>query len=268
MSANPDNRPPQETRLAAREPGEPAAVDITIPVYNEQAALPGTIAVLTEVLRDNLSNPWRIVIADNASTDDTRAVSETLCQRHSQVDYLRIPQKGRGRALRTAWLSSQADIVSYMDADLSTDLSHFPQLIQRIESGYHIAIGSRLSRESEVSRGFKREFISRGYNLLINSMFFTGLPDAQCGFKALTRAAAEAIVPRIKNNNWFFDTELLIIAAKRGFSIASVPVKWQDDPTSTVNIAGTAMEDLKGLLRLRFGGVPRVEVPAPASLLQ
>lgn len=239
-----------------------ATVDITIPVYNEEDVLPHTVAALTEFLRDNLANPWRIVIADNASTDNTRAISEALCERHSGVNYLRIPQKGRGRALRTSWLDSRADIVSYMDADLSTDLAHFPQLIQSIESGSHIAIGSRLSKESQVSRGFKREFISRGYNLLINSMFFTGLPDAQCGFKALTRSTAEAIVPSIKNNNWFFDTELLIIAAKRGFSIASVPVKWADDPTSTVDVVSTAMEDVKGLLRLRFGGVPRVERPA------
>ncbi|HCP23322.1 MAG: glycosyltransferase family 2 protein [SAR202 cluster bacterium] len=245
-----------------------ATVDIIIPVYNEEEVLPRTIVTLTEYLRGNLSNPWRIVIANNASTDNTRAVSEMLCERHSGVHYLHLTQKGRGRALRTAWLDSRADIVSYMDADLSTDLSHFPQLIQAIESGNHIAVGSRLSKASQVQRGFKREFISRSYNLLINSMFFTGLPDAQCGFKALTRAAAEAIVPSIKNNNWFFDTEMLIIAAKRGYNIASVPVKWDDDPTSTVNVMSTAMEDIKGLLRLRFGGVPRVERPAPPSNTQ
>ena len=240
-----------------------ATVDITIPVYNEEDVLPRTITRLTEFLDGNLSNPWHVTIADNASTDSTQAVSEMLARQHPGINYLRIPQKGRGRALRTAWLDSVADIVSYMDADLSTDLSHFPQLIAALESGSHIAVGSRLSKDSQVSRGFKREFISRGYNLLINSMFFTGLPDAQCGFKALTRATAEAIVPSIKNNNWFFDTEMLVIAAKRGFNIASVPVKWTDDPTSTVNVVSTAQEDLKGLLRLRFGGVPHVERPAP-----
>ena len=242
-----------------------ATVDITIPVYNEEEVLPRTIASLTEFLETNLSNPWQVTIADNASTDSTQTVSEMLCRKHPGVFYLRIPQKGRGRALRTAWLDSQADIVSYMDADLSTDLLHFPQLIKALESGNHIAVGSRLSKDSQVSRGFKREFISRGYNLLINAMFFTGLPDAQCGFKALTRATAEAIVPNIKNNNWFFDTELLVIAAKRGFNIASVPVKWIDDPASTVNIASTAKEDIKGLMRLRFGGIPQVEPPAPLS---
>ena len=229
--------------------------------------MPRTIATLTEFLENNMpSNPWQVTIADNASTDSTQAVSEMLARQHPGVNYLRIPQKGRGRALRTAWLDNRADIVSYMDADLSTDLSHFPQLIAALESGSHIAVGNRLSKDSQVVRGFKREFISRGYNLLINSMFFIGLPDAQCGFKALTRATAEAIVPSIKNNNWFFDTELLVIAAKRGFKIASVPVKWTDDPATTVNVVGTAKEDFKGLLRLRFGGVPQVERPAPLNL--
>ena len=239
----------------------PSTVDVVIPVYNEEEALPNSIELLTGFLTDRLPNPWRIVIADNASIDGTRAVSEELAQRYPGVDYFYLPQKGRGRALRATWLASEADIVSYMDVDLSTDLTHFPQLVDALESGYHLAIGSRLSRESQVTRGFKREFVSRTYNLLIKSLFFTPFPDAQCGFKALTRQAAHAIIPSIENNNWFFDTELLIIAAKRGYHIRSVPVKWDDDPTSTVNITGTAFEDIKGLLRLRFGGIPQVPGP-------
>ncbi len=236
-----------------------ATVDIVVPVYNEEKALPGSIERLTGFLQDNVANPWQVIIADNASTDQTRPVSEELCRQYSGVSYFYLPQKGRGRALRATWLASEADIVSYMDVDLSTDLAHFPQLIEALESGYHVVTGSRLSKESQVTRAFKREFISRSYNLLIKSMFFTGFPDAQCGFKALTRPAAQAIIPYIENNNWFFDTELLIIAAKRGYRIKSIPVKWDDDPTSTVNITGTAAEDIKGLLRLRFGGIP----PAP-----
>ena len=251
--------------MSIRPDSKHATVDITIPVFNEEDVLAKTIASLTRFLEENLLNPWRVTIADNASTDNTKTISESLCSQYRGVNYLRISQKGRGRALRTAWLDSNADIVAYMDADLSTDLVYFPQLIQSLESGSHIAIGSRLSTESQVDRGFKREVISRGYNLLINSMFFTGLPDAQCGFKALTRTTAEAIVPYIKNNNWFFDTELLVIAAKRGFNITSVPVKWIDDPNSTVNVINTAKEDIKGLLRLRFGGVPKVSLPAPLS---
>ena len=238
-----------------------ATVDIVIPVYNEEQALPRSIVILADFLRENLSNPWQIIIADNASTDGTRSVSEMLCQRYPGVNYLYLPQKGRGRALRAAWLDSTADIVSYMDVDLSTDLSHLPQLVDALDRGYHIAIGSRLSKGSQVTRSFKREVTSRGYNLLIKSMFFTPFQDAQCGFKALTRRTAQAIVPHIKNDNWFFDTELLIIAAKRGYRIKQLPVKWDDDPTSSVNIARTATEDIKGLFRLRFGGIPRVAPP-------
>ena len=238
-----------------------ASVEIVVPVYNEEAALPDSIRRLTAFLEVNLPNPWRVTIADNASVDATRAVAESLGREIPGVDYFYLPQKGRGLALRTAWLNSEADIVSYMDVDLSTDLAHFPQLIAALESGAHIAIGSRLSRESRVTRGFKREFTSRCYNLLIKALFFTAFPDAQCGFKALTRPAAQAILPHIANNNWFFDTELLLIAAKRGYRISSIPVRWEDDPTSTVNITGTALEDIKGLLRLRFGGIPKVPGP-------
>jgi glycosyltransferase involved in cell wall biosynthesis len=238
-----------------------ASVDIVLPVYNEQEALPGSVQELTEFLHANLANPWQVIIADNASIDATRAVSERLCREYPGVNYLYLPQKGRGRALRAAWLASDFDIVSYMDVDLSTDLAHFPQLIAALEGGYHLATGSRLSKGSEVTRAFKREFISRSYNLLVKSMFFTPFPDAQCGFKAMTRPAAQAIIPHIENNNWFFDTELLIIAAKRGYRIKSIPVKWDDDPTSTVNITRTATEDIKGLLRLRFGGIPQIIGP-------
>ena len=203
-----------------------------------------------------------MTIADNASIDGTRAVSESLCQALPAVNYLYLPEKGRGRALRAAWLGSECEIVSYMDVDLSTDLSHFPALIGELESGSDIAIGSRLSQGSKVTqRSFKREFTSRSYNKLIWSMFFVGFPDAQCGFKAMTRQAARAIIPHIQDNNWFFDTELLIIAEKRGYRIGVVPVAWQDDPTSTVNVVKTATEDIKGLLRLRFGGIPGVEPP-------
>ena len=243
-------------------------VNITIPVYNEEDALPESIRRLHEFLDENLKNPWRITIADNASTDATRAISQLLSRNYSGVSYLYVPQKGRGRALRAAWMDSTADFVGYMDVDLSTDLGHFPQLIAELESGYHIAVGSRLSKTSQVTRGFKREIISRSYNLLIKSMFLTSFPDAQCGFKALHRRTAAALVPSILNNNWFFDTELLILAAKRGYRIRSVPVKWEDDPNSSVNVAGTVAEDVQGLLRLRFGGIPKIPGPSNNGQLQ
>lgn len=240
------------------------AVDIVIPVLNEEKGLPQSMMILSQFLHDNLSrNPWRIVIADNGSTDNTGSVSEMLAQKYPGISYVYIPQRGRGRALRTAWLESDADIVSYMDVDLSTDLNSFPRLIQAIEEGYDIAIGSRLSARAKVRRSLKREVISRSYNMMIKSLFFVSFSDAQCGFKAVSRNAAQALVPLVKNNNWFFDTELLIIASKRGFRIREIPVDWVEDPDSRVKVLRTAWEDFKGLMRLRFGGIPSV----PANVM-
>jgi glycosyltransferase involved in cell wall biosynthesis len=240
------------------------SIEVVIPVYNEEKVLSKSVEKLIKFLKVELGNPWRILIADNASTDGTRVVGERLCREHPEVRYFYLREKGRGRALRAAWLASDADIVSYMDVDLSTDPDHLVELVHALKSGYHIAVGSRLSKGSQVTRSFKREFISRSYNLMIKGLFFTSFPDAQCGFKALTRQAAQTIIPHVQNNNWFFDTELLIISAKGGYSIKSVPVKWVDDPDSTVNVLRTATEDITGLLRLRFGGVP--VVPSPEHL--
>ena len=237
------------------------SIDIIIPVHNEENVLVDSIRRLNQFLQENIQNPWRITIADNASTDATRSIAQLLAQDYPGVGYLFIPEKGRGRALRASWLNSTADFVSYMDVDLSTDLTHVPELIAALESGFHIAIGNRLNRKSEVTRGFKREIISRCYNALIKGLFFTSFSDAQCGFKALNRRTAATIVPHVVNNNWFFDTELLILAAKRGYKIKSLPITWIDDPESSVNITSTAKEDLKGLFRLRFGGIPKIAGP-------
>ena len=238
------------------------SVDIVIPVLNEENALPGSIACLHGFLSMNLIGPWRIVIADNGSTDTTPQVSNTLAEQYSEVSYLRIEQRGRGRALRKAWLESNADIVTYIDVDLSTDLQAFPLLLQAMQEGHDIAIGSRLTNGATVRlRSLKREFISRSYNLLIKLMFATHFRDAQCGFKAVKKTAALALIPHIMDQGWFFDSELLIVAEKRGFKIKEVPVTWNDDPDTRVKVVGTAWGDFKGLLRLRFGGLPNVPPP-------
>ena len=240
----------------------PPTIDIVIPVLNEERALPSSIATLRQFLGDAILNPWRIVIADNGSDDTTPEVSRRLAAEYPEVAYLRLEQRGRGRALRLAWLESDADLVSYMDVDLSTDLSALPPMIQALEQGYDLAIGSRLASGASVNRRtLQREITSRSYNLLIKAMFFTRFSDAQCGFKALTRAAAQALVPRVVDQAWFFDTELLILAEKRGFHIKDIPVTWTDDPDSRVKVIRTALDDIKGLLRLRFGGLPQVSGP-------
>lgn len=240
----------------------PPSVDIVIPVLNEERDLPRCVATLREFLPGAIPNPWRIVIADNGSDDATPEVSRDLMREHLEVGYLRLEQRGRGRALRRAWLESQADLVSYMDVDLSTDLRAIPPLVRALEEGYDLAVGSRLARGARVyRRRLQREITSRGYNLLIKSMFFTRFSDAQCGFKAMTRSAAQALLPHVQDPGWFFDSELLIIAEKRGFRIKDVPVNWTDDPDTRVRVVRTAVQDIKGLMRLRFGGIPKVERP-------
>ena len=232
-------------------------VDIVIPVLNEEETLPQSAMILNQFLSENLpNNPWRVVIADNGSTDNTRSVGEMLARKYPGISYVYVPQRGRGRALRTAWLESNADMMSYMDVDLSTNLNSFPKLVQAVEEGYDIAIGSRLIGGAKVTRSLKREVISRSYNLIIKALFFFPFHDAQCGFKVMNRRAAKVLVPLVQNNNWFFDTELLVIAAKRGFSVKEIPVEWVEDPDSRVGVLSTAWEDIKGLLRLRFGGIP------------
>ena len=230
-----------------------ASVDIVIPVYNEEHVLTDSVATLRKFLAEGFAHQYRIVVADNASTDGTLAVAQRLAEEHADVACLHVPQKGRGRALRAAWLDSPADIVCYMDVDLSTDLEAFPPLIESIASeGYDVATGSRLAREADIRRSLRREAISRGYNVMIKGLFFTRFSDAQCGFKAASRRAVQDLVPLIENNEWFFDTELLILAEKAGYRLKEVPVRWLEDPDSRVNVPRTVWEDVRGLLRLRW----------------
>ena len=204
---------------------------------------------------------WRLVIADNGSTDGTAEIARELEARHpDRVLAFVIPEKGRGLALREAWLASEADVVAYMDVDLSTDIAHLPELVELItEHGCDIAIGSRLRRGAVRTRSLKREVVSRGY-VLVTRLFFPRIrvTDFQCGFKAARREVAQALLPRIQNRMWFFDTELLIRARWEGYRICELPVRWVEDPDSKVRIVSTAVEDLRGLWRMRVEGWRRM----------
>lgn len=231
-------------------------VRTVVPVYNEAHVIEQSVATLSDFLHANLPYAWRIVIADNASTDATLEVARRIAAGNDRVEVLHLEQKGRGRALKAAWLGGEADVHSYMDVDLSTDLRAYPALIRAIaERGHDVATGSRLKRGARTTRGLKRDFISRSYNLLIKATFRTRFSDAQCGFKAVSDRAAREILPHIENNEWFFDTELLILAERRGYRIADIPVRWIDDSDSRVNIRKTVLEDLRGLWRLKRAGL-------------
>lgn len=226
-------------------------VDIVVPVLNEEKILQSSIETLDEYMMENLPYRYQITIADNGSQDNTLKIAKNLVQNHQSVRVVRLAERGRGRALKQVWQSSQADILTYMDVDLSTSLDDFLPMIQPLVAGeVGVAIGSRLMKKSKTSRGFKREFISRCYNKIVKLTSRTKFSDAQCGFKAIRRDVAKRFLPKIKDNEWFFDTELLIKTERAGVPIHEQPVTWIEDTDSRVKIVKTAVDDLKGLHRV------------------
>lgn len=231
------------------------SVDLVIPCYNEERALAQSVEKLGAWCEQHLAAyRWRIVVADNASTDGTLAVAKRLAAEDPDgVGYIHLDRKGRGRALTRAWLESSADAMCYMDVDLSTDLAMItPLLIGVLEEGYDVAYGSRVAGGSDIERSLKREINSRAYILLIKALFWTKFSDAQCGFKAITRDAAQALLPRVRDGAWFWDTELLVLAEKNGYRLKEVPVKWVEDPDTRVRFPGDIIKMVSGLVRLRF----------------
>lgn len=227
-------------------------VKIVLPVYNEEEELEENVIKLRDFVSGNLSDyEVKIVIADNASIDQTPSIAKELAGQYGDLSFLRLEEKGRGRAIKRTWETGEADVYVYMDLDLSTDLKHLPNLINSLSKGYDLAIGSRLLFNSKIiGRTVKREILSRTYNFLIKILFQTKFSDAQCGFKAISQKAARELLSKIKDNEWFFDSELLILAEKSRLKIYEEPVIWTDNPGSTVRVLKTVTGDLKGLLRL------------------
>jgi len=245
---------PTSGRHGAAAPAGPD-VEIVVPVYNEEAGLERSVRRLHRFLSDGFPFSWRIVIADNASIDATPEIARRVSAQLPAVSCLRLERKGRGRALRAAWGRSPAKVVAYMDVDLSTDLRGLLPLVAPLMSGHSdLAIGTRLAHGSRVVRGPKREFISRSYNRVLHTVLRAKFSDAQCGFKAVRREVLDHLMDEIVDDGWFFDTELLVLAQRRGLRIHEVPVDWVDDPDSRVHIVSTAMTDLKGVARLLAAG--------------
>lgn len=240
--------------MAEIAPGgrQPVVLDVVIPVHNEEHVLEASVETVRRVLHEEFPYPFRITIADNASTDGTLRVARRLVSRRPEVSLQVLTRKGRGFALQQTWLGSDALVLAYMDVDLSTDLGALFPLVAPLLSGHSdLAIGSRLARGAHVVRGVKREFISRSYNLILHGLLGAGFSDAQCGFKAIRGDVARALLPLVEDTSWFFDTELLMLAEWCDLRIHEVPVDWYDDPDSRVQIAGTARDDLRGVWRLR-----------------
>ncbi|HVT64431.1 MAG TPA: bifunctional glycosyltransferase family 2/GtrA family protein [Mycobacteriales bacterium] len=235
------------------------AVDIVVPVFNEAADLEASVRRLHDFLSVSFPLTAQITIADNASTDATPIIARRLADELPDVRVIQLTEKGRGRALRQAWLASDAGVLAYMDVDLSTDLNALHPLVAPLLSGHSdVAIGTRLAGGARVLRGPKRELISRGYNALLHTVLATRFSDAQCGFKAIRADVARRLLPQVEDNAWFFDTELLVLAQRAGMRIHEVPVDWVDDLDSRVEIVPTALADLKGVARLVRGRLRQV----------
>lgn len=254
---------PNQEPQTSTESNIPRSLDIVIPVLNEIKILAASVSTIHRFLNTHFdSYNWRIIVADNGSNDGTLDLLKSIKDVYkNQFDYIRLDQRGRGRALKRAWLEGIADIVCYMDVDMSTNLNDLKLLVTALDfEGYDVAIGSRLVEGSIVEeRSTKREFISRAYNLIIRTLFSVQFRDAQCGFKGLTRRAVIDLLPLVEDPGWFFDTELLLLAERNGYKIKEVPVRWTDDPDSRVKVLSTARKDLQGLIRMKLWGLKRAK---------
>ncbi len=232
---------------------------IVLPVYNEEKALKDSVNKLTTFLQDYGNYSWKIVIADNNSKDRTGEIGRKLESENSIVNYLYIPRKGRGIALRTAWEQTDCDFVSYMDIDLSTGLEAIIRAVDLLNGGADIVVGNRLAKDSNTTRCLKREFVSRSYNMVIKMALGTHFQDAHCGFKTGRREVVQKILPYIEDNEWFFDTEFLFYGERLGHKIVEIPVTWIEDPDTKAKIFKDAYDDLRGLYRLRFHNTLNME---------
>lgn len=231
--------------------------DVTIPVLNEEETLDRQLRILHRFLQANFpeTSQWRIVIADNGSTDNTRHIAAALCDEFPEIRLVKVPEKGVGLALKTSWSQSQADIVGYMDLDLATDLKHFIQAYNALATeGFDLVYGSRLHKKSRViGRTIKREITSRVFNAILKIYLGTRFSDGMCGFKWLHRRHVSALMEGgAVSNGWFFSTELLAIAEWKGLKMCELPVQWTDDTTaSKVNIPRLARQYLQAMRVLK-----------------
>jgi glycosyltransferase involved in cell wall biosynthesis len=245
-------------------------VDVVIPVLNEAHVLEKSVGTVRAFLTAHASWRWRVIVVDNGSSDGTDRVARELVGRYADVRFLQLPERGRGRALRQAWTASDADIMCYMDVDLSTELAALPRLVHAlVAEGYDLGTGSRLLPDSKTARSFKRELISRLYNRIVKLVLRTSFSDAQCGFKVVSRRVVREVVPQVVDQSWFFDTELLVRAERLGFRLKDLAVAWREDDDSRVKIMRTAWDDLKGIARLRreFQSLAREPVRGAAAAI-
>jgi glycosyltransferase involved in cell wall biosynthesis len=226
-------------------------LDVVVPVFNEDAHLEWSLRRLHGHLVDSFPHSFQITVADNASTDTTLRIAERLARELPGLKVLRFQERGRGNALRHVWLHSPSPVLAYVEAGMSIDLAAVAPLLAPLISGHSdLAIGTRLARTSSATGCHRSTSVSRSYNILLHLVLGARFSDAQCGFKAIRADVVHRILPHVRDDAWFFDTELLVIAERCGLRIHEVPVDWIDNPDPSIDVVRTALADLRGIARL------------------
>jgi glycosyltransferase involved in cell wall biosynthesis len=230
---------------------------VTFPVLNEEEQLEVSILETLNFCEGHQIKNFALCIADNGSTDRTELIGRDLQCRFDKVTYLRLPKKGVGLALKTAWSQCQADYVGYMDLDLSTDLKHFKEVYGLIQQGedYTLIVGSRLKKGAKVEkRTLLREITSRCFNSWLRTNLEVGFTDGMCGFKFIKKSFYDKLVGQFEfTDEWFFATELAVRVEWIGGKILDLPVHWVDDANSksSVQLFRLTRQYLAGIERLR-----------------
>lgn len=229
-------------------------LEITIPVLNEEKTIKLKINEMINFVENNISNVTvKFIIADNGSTDATERYSLELVDKFENLEYIKLPEKGVGLALRTSWLKSSADYVGYMDLDIATDLEALKIVTSEMEKNTKIINGSRLLKDSIViNRTLLRELSSRVFNMILKLVLKVKFTDGMCGFKFLDRKIAQELIETgIDTKGWFFSTEIMVKGSWKNIEIKEIPVKWTDDRNSKVKIFSLSLNYLKSIFKLK-----------------
>lgn len=212
-------------------------VSVALPAHNEAGILEPAVMEIIKIL-NKYSEAYEIVIAEDGSTDGTDKKADELSKRSPTVRHLHSKKRlGRGKALKNAFQQSSGEILIYMDVDLATDVRQLKELIESIgKEGYDFATGSRLLPESKVERSGTRNITSIIYNFMVRAVLGSKVKDHQCGFKAFRREPLLQLLEEVEASHWFWDTELLVRAHRRGFRIKEIPVLWKSGRETKVRL--------------------------------
>jgi glycosyltransferase involved in cell wall biosynthesis len=233
-------------------------VDVVLPVYHGNLEiLAESVSVLHRALL-GLAEAYRpalVVSINGPGIERIESMARRLADAYPLVRVFTTQHAGKGWGVFSAWAASEAEIVSYMDVDLATDLEALPALLEAVRDGADFAIGSRYREGARMERTLKRLFLSKVYHrVLINGFLGVPLTDVQCGFKACRRPAALALIPKVKDRKWFFEAEMLYYAYKAGYRIEEIPVVWRESSKSSLHLLQASLEFFHGVMRLKLSG--------------